>query len=179
MTIIGNLLRKLLRLPRYYYLRIKRLRGDPEYLAKGFAFGIFLGILPLAPVQTFILVPLTILLRVSTLSAFIAGVLVSNPLTFIPQYYLTWQVGNVVLPGWAEWTQIQEALRVIGEQGVLDGLIALSRLGIKTIAVIETGGAIIGLPVAVISYFPARKFFRAVRERRLKKCRLLNKEQCQ
>lgn len=172
MSAVSSLFRKLFRLPRYYFLRIKRLRGDPEYLARGFAFGIFIGILPLAPVQTIILVPLTILLRISTLSAFIAGIIVSNPLTFIPQYYFTWKIGNAVLPGWVTWTEIENALRVIAEQGLLDGIAALSQLGIKAIAVIETGGALLGIPAGIISYFFARSFFRAVRERRLKKQRL-------
>ncbi len=176
MTVLSGLLRKLGRLPRYYYLRIKRLRGDPEYLAKGFAFGVFMGVLPLAPVQTLILVPLTILLRVSTLAAFIAGVLVSNPLTFIPQYYFTWKLGNMFFPGWVTWEQIQDTLRIISEQGMLDGIIALSGLGLKAIVVIETGGAIIGLPAGVISYFAARKFFRAVHLRRLNK-QFLNQQQ--
>jgi len=167
-----NPLRKLARLPRYYFLRIKRLKGDPEYLARGFAFGIFMGILPLAPVQTIILVPLTILLRISTLAAFIAGILVSNPLTFIPQYYFTWKIGDAVLPGWVTWAQIETALRVIAEQGLLDGIAALSQLGVKAIAVIETGGAIIGLPAGIISYFFVRRFFHAVHDRRLKRLRL-------
>ncbi|WP_417909113.1 DUF2062 domain-containing protein [Candidatus Electronema sp. PJ] len=170
-------MRKLLRLPRYYFLRIKRLRGNPEYLAKGFAFGVFMGVLPLAPVQTLILIPLTILLRISPLSAFIAGILVSNPLTFIPQYYFTWKVGNTMLPGWVTWDQIQNTLQVISEQGMFDGIMALSYLGIKALAVLEIGGAILGIPAAVISYFPARSFFRAVQERRLKK-QHLKKNQC-
>lgn len=172
MSVLSAVLRKLARLPRYYFLRIKRLKGDPEYLARGFAFGIFMGILPLAPVQTIILVPLTILFRVSTLAAFIAGVLVSNPLTMIPQYYFTWKIGNAVLPGWVTWEQIEHALHVIAEQGLIDGLTAFSQLGLKSIAVIETGGAIIGIPAGIISYFFARRFFLAVRERRLKKRRL-------
>uniref|UniRef100_UPI0040560295 DUF2062 domain-containing protein n=1 Tax=Candidatus Electronema sp. TaxID=2698783 RepID=UPI0040560295 len=167
-----NLLRKASRLPRYYFLRIKRLKGDPEYLARGFAFGIFMGILPLAPVQTLILIPLTILFRVSTLAAFIAGIMVSNPLTFIPQYYFSWKIGDAVLPGWVTWAQIENALHVIAERGLLDGLAALSQLGFKAIAVIETGGAIIGIPAGIISYFFARRFFLAVSERRLKKRRL-------
>ncbi len=173
----ANVLRKLARLPRYYFLRIKRLRGDPEYLARGFAFGVFMGVLPLAPVQTVILVPLAILLNVSTMSAFIAGVLVSNPLTFLPQYYLTWKVGNAVLPGWSTWAQVQAAISVIGEQGMMEGLAALSSLGLQTIVVIETGGAIIGLPAAAASYVPARAFFRAMQERRLRNKLLKSKQE--
>jgi uncharacterized protein (DUF2062 family) len=171
-SVFFSLFRKMARLPRYYFLRIKRLKGDPEYLARGFAFGIFMGVLPLAPVQTIILVPLTILLRVSTLAAFIAGIMVSNPLTFIPQYYFCWKIGNAVLPGWSTWEQVQTALGVIGEHGMMEGIAALSSLGLKTIAVIETGGAIMGIPAGLISYFFARRFFLAVRERRLKRQRL-------
>lgn len=182
MNAAPGLARKLARLPRYYFLRMKRLRGDPEYLARGFAFGIFMGVLPLAPVQTIILVPLTILLRVSTLAAFIAGVLVSNPLTFIPQYYLTWKLGNMVLPGWLSWEQLERTLKTMSEalanesflSGMIHSLAALSGLGIKAIAVIETGGAIIGAPAGIISYFFARRFFRAVHERQRMKKRTLD-----
>jgi len=173
--------RKLSRLPRYYLLRVKRLKGDPEYLARGFAFGVFMGVLPLVPVQTIILVPLTILLRVSTIAAIVAGTLVSNPLTFMPQYYLTWKIGNAVLPGEVSWEQLDRVLhevtRFMAEEnllrGIADSLTAISRLGLNTVAVLLTGGAIIGIPAGLISYCFARKFFYAVRERRLKRQHLL------
>ena len=181
MNISSSLLRKLSRLPRYYLLRVKRLKGDPEYLARGFAFGVFMGVLPLVPVQTIILVPLTILLRVSTIAALIAGTLVSNPLTFMPQYYLTWKIGNAILPSEVSWEQLDAVLHEISRfiteenflRGIIDSLTVISRLGLNTIAVLLTGGAIIGIPAGLISYFFARKFFYAVRERRLKRQRLL------
>lgn len=43
---------------------------------------------------------------------------------------------------------------------------------ISGIVVIETGGVIIGIPARIISYFFARRFFLAVRERRLKRQRI-------
>jgi uncharacterized protein (DUF2062 family) len=173
--------RKLLRLPRYYLLRVKRLKGDPEYLARGFAFGVFMGVLPLVPVQTIILVPLTILFRVSTITAIVAGTLVSNPLTFMPQYYLTWKIGNAILPGEVSWEQLDKVLhevaRFMAEESMLRGITssvtAISRLGLNTIAVLLTGGAIIGIPAGLISYCFARKFFHAVHERRRKRQRPL------
>jgi uncharacterized protein len=166
METVRRIALRLPRLPRYYFLRIKRMKGDPEYLARSFAFGIFMGVLPLIPVQTIILVPLTLLLRVSTITAMLAGYVVSNPLTFIPQYYSTWKLGNAVLPGWVTWAQIENALHVAASDGFLEGLAAFGRLGIKAVAVMETGGAIIGLPVAAASYFLALRFFSAVRRKR-------------
>ena len=172
--------RKLLRLPRYYLLRIKRLKGDPEYLARGLAFGVFMGVLPLAPVQTIILVPLTVLLRVSTLAAFIASVLVSNPLTFMPQYYLTWKVGNAVLPDRISWERLNEILTevtaILEREELLNGIVlslkTLSRLGMETLSVLLVGGVIIAVPASIVAYCFGRRFFRAVHERRLRRQRL-------
>ncbi len=182
-TVLRTALR-LPRLPRYYFLRVKRMKGDPEYLARSFAFGVFMGVLPLMPVQTIILVPLTILLRISTITAMLAGYVVSNPLTFAPQYYTSWKLGNIILPGWVTWEQIHTALQIILHpdpqlnmmQSILHGLGALSKLGFKAIAVMETGGTIIGLPIALASYFLALNFFLTVRKKRALKHRLDNKQ---
>lgn len=169
------MLRSVFRLPRYYLLRIKRLKGDPVYLARGFAFGVFMGVLPLVPIQTILIIPLSITLRVSTIAAVIAGTLISNPLTFMPQYYITWKLGNAVLPGRISWEHLEEVLLAISNEGLLDGITTFSHLGIKTITVLLTGGALIGIPVGIISYFFALKFFRTLRARRLRKHRLNNK----
>ncbi|HHD57261.1 MAG TPA: DUF2062 domain-containing protein, partial [Desulfobulbaceae bacterium] len=66
------------RLVRYYFFRIIRLRGDPHSLAKGIGFGLFIGVVPLFPVQTIILIPLALLLRINPLAAFIASSVASN-----------------------------------------------------------------------------------------------------
>jgi uncharacterized protein (DUF2062 family) len=173
---------RLLRLPRYYLLRIKRLKGDPEYLARGFAFGVFMGTLPLVPIQNIILIPLTIAFRISTITAIIAGTLVSNPLTFMMQYYLTWRIGNALLPGRISWEQLRTVLTEISTllveqdllQGMIQSLAVLSRLSINTLSVLLTGGVILGIPAAVISYFFARKFFTTLRQRRFKRQQLNN-----
>lgn len=169
-------MRSIFRLPRYYFLQIQRLKGDPVYLAKGFAFGVFMGILPLVPIQTILIIPLSITLRVSTLAAIIAGTIISNPLTFGPQYFITWKLGNAVLPGRVSWEHLKEVLQAIQHEGLLDGLASFSHLGIKTITVLLTGGVLIGIPAAIISYFLALKFFRTLRTHRLRKQKLNNKK---
>lgn len=169
-------MRSIFRLPRYYFLQIQRLKGDPVYLARGFAFGVFMGILPLVPIQTILIIPLSITLRVSTLAAVIAGTIISNPLTFMPQYYITWKLGNVVLPGRISWDHLQEVLLAVQNEGILDGLASFSHLGIKTITVLLTGGLLIALPAGLISYFFALKFFTTLRLHRLRKQKLNNKK---
>jgi len=170
------MLRNVFRLPRYYLRRIQRLKGDPVYLAKGFAFGVFMGILPLIPIQTILIIPLSITFRVSTIAAVIAGTLISNPLTFMPQYYITWKLGNAVLPGRISWEDLEVLLLTIQQEGLIDGLASFSHLGIKTITVLLTGGVIIGLPAGIISYFFVLNFFRTLRNRRLRRQKLDNKK---
>ncbi|XCN71469.1 MAG: DUF2062 domain-containing protein [Candidatus Electrothrix aestuarii] len=166
------MIRSIFRLPRYYLLQIRRLKGDPIYLAKGFAFGVFMGVLPLVPIQTILIIPLSITFRVSTLAAIIAGTMVSNPLTFMPQYYITWKLGNAVLPGRISWEHLQQVLLAVQNDGLLDGLATFSHLGLRTIAVLLTGGTIIGIPAGIISYFFALKFFRTLQAHRLRKHKL-------
>ncbi len=163
------MIRNVTRLPKYYFLRIKRLRGDPYYLARGVGFGVFIGVLPLVPIQTILIIPLSITFNVSTIVALIAATLVSNPLTFVPQYYTTWKLGNAILPGRISWEQLQDVLLTIENEGLLDGIVTFSHLGIQTLAVLLTGGAIIGIPAGIISYFIALKAFRIIRRRRAKR----------
>ena len=168
------MIRSIFRLPRYYLLQIRRLKGDPVYLAKGFAFGVFMGVLPLVPIQTILIIPLTMTLRISTLAAVIAGTMISNPLTFMPQYYITWKLGNAVLPGRISWEHLEEVLLTISNEGLVNGLATFSHLGVKTITVLLTGGVLLGLPAGIISYFFALKFFRTLRVHRLRKQKLNN-----
>lgn len=170
-----RILQSILRLPRYYFLRVKRLKGDPEYLARGVALGVFMGNLPFVP-QTVLLIPITIALRCSTMAAIIASVIANNPLTVIPQYYIAWKIGNAILPGRCEWEQLRAVMESLDNFGLLEGLTSLTGLGMETLAVLLLGGAVMGLPLAAASYFAALRFFRGIRARRLKKHRL-DKEQ--
>ena len=161
---------RILRLLKYYFLRIKRLKGDPEYLARGVGFGVFIGNLPLMP-QTIFLVTLTVALRISTVAAFISSTLVNNPFTVMFQYYLSWKVGSAVLHGGCSWTQLQAALHMF-DQGLRIGLSAISGLGMRTLGVLLTGGTIIGVVSGVASYLCSRRFFWIVKRKRAMKHRL-------
>jgi uncharacterized protein (DUF2062 family) len=131
-----------------------------------------MGVLPLVPIQTMLLIPLSIALRVSTIAALIAATLVSNPLTFAPQYYLTWKLGNIILPGRVSWEHLETVMLTIEHEGVLDGIMTFSSLGFKAIAVILTGGTLIGLPLGLISYFISLRFFQTLQKKRAEKHKL-------
>lgn len=160
------------RLVRYYFFRLIRLRGDPHSLAGGIGFGLFVGILPLFPVQTIILIPLALLLRTNTLAAIFAATAASNPLTFLPQYYYTWKVGNMILPGRVSWEHLQEVMLILDQGTFLEGISTLTHLGFKSLSVILIGGTIIGLPIAVVGYFIALYFFKTLHRKRMARHKL-------
>ena len=157
---------------RYYFLRFIRLRGDPHSLAVSTGFGVFIGIVPLMPIQTIILVPLTILLRINTVAALIAATAVSNPLTFLPQYYFTWKVGDMLMPGRISWEQLQGVLYLIRHESLWEGIQTFLHLGFKTIAVLTCGGVLIGLPAGLLVYYASLRFFIKVRKKRMAKHKL-------
>ncbi len=135
----------------------------------GTAIGIFIGITPTMPLHTVTIISLTLLFRASTIAALIAATAISNPLTFVPQYYLAWKVGDAILPGRLSWEQLQGLLRVLSNTGFIDGLKAISHLSGDALLVMLTGGFILALPLAIASYFLSFRFFYKMREKRRKK----------
>jgi uncharacterized protein (DUF2062 family) len=155
------------RAARYYYLKLLRLQGDPETLARGVAIGIFVGVTPTLPLHTILTIFCAYLLRGNSIAALIATVTVSNPLTLIPQYYLCWKVGNWLLPGRLSWQKIQELMAGIhSNPGFAESLRALGQLSYEAITVLMVGGAIMALPLALIAYPLFRKLFAAIRKKR-------------
>jgi hypothetical protein len=129
---------------RRVYERFIRIRGEPREVALGFALGIFVGMTPTIGVQTPIAIFLAALFKWSKLSAAI-GVWISNPLTAPIIYSVTYITGAKLLsldpvfnmPLSPTWSTLKAMLQK-----------APQALGAMTV-----GGAIIGIPIAIISYY--------------------------
>jgi hypothetical protein len=154
---------------RYYLLRFKRLGGDPRSLAMGTAVGILIGLTPTVPLHTVTIIGTTLLMRVNTIAALISATIVSNPLTFVPQYYLCWKIGNLILPGRLTWARLQEVLQILTDEGFFDSLKALSTLSFDALLVMMIGGFLLAIPPALISYYFSLRFFLKIREKRRRK----------
>lgn len=158
------------RAARYYYLKLLRLQGDPETLARGVAVGIFVGITPTLPLHTVLALLCSYLLGGNPIAALIAAATVSNPLTLVPQYYLCWKVGNWLLPGRLSWENIQTMMAVIhSDLGFRESLRSLGALSYDAITVLLLGGTILALPAALLAYPLSRRFFAAIRAKRRQK----------
>lgn len=162
-----------IRLVRYYYLKFLRLQGDPRSLARGVAIGIFIGITPTVPLHTVLILSLCLLFRASKVAGILASIIVSNPLTFFLQYYLSWRVGTVIFPGLLSWQRLQEVMAVLssgssGFSGFKSSLAAIGSLGLDAITVVVVGGTLLALPFTALSYYYSLKLFTRLRNKRSK-----------
>ncbi len=155
------------RTAKLYYLKFLRLRGEPVYLAKGVALGVFIGITPTIPLHTALILALAFPLRASKISSLLASWVVSNPLTFFAQYYFSWRLGNLLMPGSLSWRKISHVLGLIEQgTGFQEIIQQITTLGTKAICAMVLGGILLALPFAVVGYFLALNFFKKIAARR-------------
>ncbi len=158
------------RTARFYYLKLIRLQGEPRYLAKGVAVGVFIGITPTIPLHTILILALAFALRTSKISALLASWVVSNPLTFFAQYYFSWWFGKLLFPGHLSWHRINGVLQKIeGGSGFMASLHHIAALGAKAIAAMLAGGCLLALPFTVAAYFISLSIFQKIEKRRQKR----------
>lgn len=139
---------------KYHWLKFRRLQGDPRRIAFGAALGIFVGITPTIPFHTVMVLSLAPLLRVSVIAAYM-GIWISNPLTWVPQYLLAYEVGRyIVFRG--------EPLRIPDQVNLSAFFDILWRGGLA----LQVGGLIISLPPAIAAYFFTLWAVKRYRQRR-------------
>lgn len=141
---------------RYWYLRVLRIRANPKKVALGLAVGVFVGFLPIVPFQILTAVTLAFLCKGNKLAAAL-GTWVSNPLNIPFLYYLFYIVGKFF---WPIETSIH--LQSFEMQEIL-------KFGWDIFAMMCLGGAILGLPAAIITYFAFKKILERYNQKRLEK----------
>lgn len=152
---------------RYYYLRLMRQHGSPEYVAAGLALGVLVGFLVPPGLQILILLLLALGLRFGKIAA-ILGTMVTNPFTYVPIYTFQVYVGTR-LTG--------RAVRLHVPAGYEDFAAMLGNLrqyGDLLLAWI-VGALVIGVPAAILSYYASKAL--VVEYRRLKQQRMAQRQQ--
>lgn len=158
------------RTARFYYLKLIRLRGEPRYLARGVALGVFIGVTPTIPLHTILILPLAFLLRTSKISALLSSWVVSNPLTIPAQYYFSWWIGKLLFPGNLSWHKINSVLQKIEEgSDFMSTIHHIAALGTKAIAAMIAGGCLLAVPLTVAGYFISLNIFQKIEASRLKR----------
>lgn len=146
--------------------RFKELQGDPAYIARGVSIGTFLGFAPLLPLKSMLILLLTMIFPSSTVAAFLTTAIICNPLTYIPLYYLSWFIGNLILPGRASWVLLSTTLQRMFEVGFSESLSLALSIGFDAGLVILLGGTILALIPGLVSYPVAFIFFTRLQQKR-------------
>lgn len=162
------------RAARYYYLRILRLQGDPHTLARGVAIGLFIGVTPTIPLHSILILMFAFLLRGNPIAGLLSSWLVSNPLTFLPQYYLSWRIGKLLTETDLSWSRINEVIVLFSSGASFkESLAALGHLSKEAIFTLVLGGSLLAIPFAFAGYILSLYFFQTIRRKRREK-HLLN-----
>ncbi|MDH4321383.1 MAG: DUF2062 domain-containing protein [Desulfobulbaceae bacterium] len=152
---------------RYYYLRVIRLRGEPSELARGVGIGMFIGITPTIPLHTVLILLFTIISRGSKIAGLLASVVVSNPLTIPPTYYLSWRVGEGLTGTAISWANVKSVMElVLSDAGFMERLAAVMHLGREALVTLLLGGFVLALPFGVAGYFLSYRFFANLESKR-------------
>ncbi len=158
------------RAARYYYLRFIRLRGHPSILARGVAIGAFVGITPTIPFHSVLAILFALILRGSKVAALLTTILVSNPITLLPQYYFSWQIGNWLTPGEHSWEEVSGLIESIINGGKYsETLTALGEIGLDSFVILLGGGIVLALPFTIAFYFLSYSMFKSIKKKRLEK----------
>ena len=158
------------RAARYYYLRFIRLRGHPSVLARGVAVGTFIGITPTIPFHTILTLFFAFILRGSKVTALLAAIAVSNPLTFFLQYYFSWKIGNWFTPANHSWEEVESLLEAILSGGNFGGkLSALAEIGLESFMILIGGGIILATPFTIAFYLGSFMLFKSIEKKRIER----------
>ena len=145
---------------RYVLLRLLRLKGHPHELALGTAFGIFVGMLPIIPFHMIVAVTLAFAFKASKITA-ASGTWICNPLTIYHIYKYCFKLGayiigfdhntNFLLPVYEaanSGKHLEMVTAILGNSGIV-------------IASFLLGGIILGIVLALPSYFIFLNLFKA------------------
>ena len=149
--------------------KIVRDDGTPEYIARGWSIGVFVGCLMPICSQLLVSIPLSFLLRGSKIGAAL-GTLLTNPVSIFFIYPPQCYVGNKLIGGSLSFEMIKESLKELFREKSWDSFLHMSG---ELIASFFAGGLLMGViltPIAYIAVFQMvvryRKFRAARRLRR-------------
>jgi len=155
------------RLKKFYYLKFVRIKGAPKDIAWGACIGALIGTMPVMPFHTIGIIAVCVMTRTSTMAGLFSSLVISNPFTYIPIYYLSMVIGNFITPYKVNWETIHTILNVIiSEHGFKQSVSMLANQGTEIIIVMLSGGIVLALPTAIFWYFFTLRLFLKIREKR-------------
>ena len=166
-------IQKIRRSIRFYYLKIMRNSGSPEYIARGVAVGIFIGFFLPIGVQSLPAIALAWLLKGAKIPAFLLT-FHSNYVTSFFFYPVQCYVGSWLLLNPLRWRVLTEKLHSLVEE---PSLAAFFELGTPLVLSFFAGGLFFGVLTAIPGYrLTVRLVFRFRAERAKRRAKATGKK---
>jgi len=159
------------RVKRYFkllYSKVVRGSGTPEYIARGWALGMFVGCFVPIFCQLIVAVPLSFVFRCSKIGA-AGGTFITTPPTAVFIYPVQVWIGVRLIGGSLTLTEIKDATAALVKNGDYHSFISMSG---EVIAAFFAGGFLWGLIMTPLTYYGVKYLvvrYRRMREERKKK----------
>jgi len=131
------------------YDKIVKERKSAEFIARGWALGVFVGSVIPFGIQIYIAVPLSFLLKGSKIGA-LTGTLISNPLTILFLYPAQCWMGSRLLGKDISWEAISDAMKGVLTQ---QDWSSLSQLSGHLVTSFFAGGLMLAAVCTPLTYF--------------------------
>jgi len=154
------------------YSKIVREKATPEYIAKGWAIGMFYGCLIPFGLQLALSIPTAFIMKGSKIGA-VLGTFLTNQITVFFIYPAQCFVGNKIIGGDLSYHAVEDALKDVLKN---QDFSTLWNLGSELVAAFFIGGAILTAVMTPITYVFVKKLVIKYREQ---KAKLLQKLQAQ
>ena len=135
------------------YNRIVKEKASPEYIARGWAIGMFYGCMIPFGFQLICSIPTAFVLKGSKIGATF-GTLLTNHFTIFIIYPIQCLVGNHIIGGDLSYSAVNEAMQNVLK---LQNYSALMELGRDLVISFFVGGALLTLIMTPITYFAVKK----------------------
>ena len=160
---------KVRRLVRYYYNKAVREKGSPEYIARGWGIGMFIGFAVPFGLQLLVSIPLSFLLKGSKLGATV-GTLATNHFTIFIIYPFQCWLGSYLIGNPLSFAEISSGLEEVIKNQDYETLFLLGK---ELVISFFIGGFLLAFISTPICYFLVKTLvirYRAAKEkRRMKK----------
>ncbi|QSH41792.1 DUF2062 domain-containing protein [Lentisphaerota bacterium ZTH] len=149
----------------YYYFKLVKQSGNPEYIARGVSLGFFVGLLIPFGAQIIVVLPLAILFKAAKIPA-VACTFVTNHVTIFFIYPFQCWVGSYLIARPLTMKAVEHMFKEVLEQKTLSSLFALGK---EVVISFFAGGFLFGLLLAVPGYVISLYLVKAYRRRKEEK----------
>ncbi len=158
-------LKLLRRTIKYYYWKVIRNNGSPEYIARGAALGVFISFFVPIGLQIVAAVPLAFLFRAARIPTIVLT-FVSNYATVLVFYPVQCYLGSYLIFNPIHWGELSEKLDSLLAERTLESFYSL---GAPLIVSFFAGGILLGVITALPTYWGTLRLVIRYRRRREKK----------